>query len=82
MKVQTVRAWMKANKITQETLAARLGYSHRVTVAANLRKGKVDVSPEFLGRLVTAYPETRAFLSPARPVAHSNVSDAHQPEAA
>lgn len=62
MKVTDVKAWMKANRITQEALAERLGYAHRVTVATNLKKDRETVSPEFLGRLIVAYPETRSLL--------------------
>lgn len=57
MKVQDVKLWMKDQKITQEALAKELGYAHRVTVAMNLSKEKETVSPEFLGRMATRYPE-------------------------
>lgn len=65
MKVQDVKNWMKEKGFTQDDLAQELGYSHRVTIANNLRKELDEVSPEFLGRLLRRFPETVALLAPA-----------------
>ena len=63
MKTTDVKNWMKEKGFTQDDLAQELGYSHRVTIANNLRKGKEEVSPEFLGRLIARFPETVSMLN-------------------
>lgn len=58
-----MKNWMKEKGFTQDDLARELGYSHRVTIANNLRKELDEVSPEFLGRLLRRFPETVAMLN-------------------
>lgn len=79
MKVEAVKRWMKANRITQEAMAAELGYAHRVTVATNLSKDRDTVSPEFLGRMMARFPDATVQLLKA---SAEPVDQAVQPECA